>query len=209
MLTYLILGTTLAFAAAIQPGPFQTYIISQSLSKGWKSVLPAALGPLISDIPIFIVVMVILNTMPESMVHALQIGGGLLLFYFSYKTFVDLRKQAEQSIEKADSKKTTLLKAALVNFINPAPYLSWTLIMGPMFLEGWNQAPINGVVLVVGFYTILTLSQAGIIFVFGTARKLGPKITRTAAIISILGLLAFGMYELWLGLSYFINSPFL
>ncbi len=209
MLTYLILGTTLAFAAAIQPGPFQTYIISQSLSKGWKSVLPAALGPLISDIPIFIVVMVILNTMPESMIHALQIGGGLLLFYFSYKTFVDLRKQAEQSIEKADSKKTTLLKAALVNFINPAPYLSWTLIMGPMFLEGWNQAPINGVVLVVGFYTILTLSQAGIIFVFGTARKLGPKITRTAAIISILGLLAFGMYELWLGLSYFINSPFL
>ncbi len=209
MLTYLILGTTLAFAAAIQPGPFQTYIISQSLSKGWKSVLPAALGPLISDIPIFIVVMVILNTMPESMVHALQIGGGLLLFYFSYKTYVDLRKQAEQSIEKADSKKTTLLKAALVNFINPAPYLSWTLIMGPMFLEGWNQAPINGVVLVVGFYTILTLSQAGIIFVFGTARKLGPKITRTAAIISILGLLAFGMYELWLGLSYFINSPFL
>ncbi len=209
MLTYLILGTTLAFAAAIQPGPFQTYIISQSLSKGWKSVLPAALGPLISDIPIFIVVMVILNTMPESMIHALQIGGGLLLFYFSYKTYVDLRKQAEQSIEKADSKKTTLLKAALVNFINPAPYLSWTLIMGPMFLEGWNQAPINGVVLVVGFYTILTLSQAGIIFVFGTARKLGPKITRTAAIISILGLLAFGMYELWLGLSYFINSPFL
>ncbi len=209
MLTYLILGTTLAFAAAIQPGPFQTYIISQSLSKGWKSVLPAALGPLISDIPIFIVVMVILNTMPESMVHALQIGGGLLLFYFSYKTYVDLRKQAEQSIEKADSKKTTLLKAALVNFINPAPYLSWTLVMGPMFLEGWNQAPINGVVLVVGFYTILTLSQAGIIFVFGTARKLGPKITRTAAIISILGLLAFGMYELWLGLSYFINSPFL
>jgi hypothetical protein len=33
MATYLILGATYAFAAAVQPGPFQAYLISQPLRK--------------------------------------------------------------------------------------------------------------------------------------------------------------------------------
>lgn len=46
MTTYLILGITYAFAAAMQPGPFQTYVIAQTLSRGWKRTLPAAFAPL-------------------------------------------------------------------------------------------------------------------------------------------------------------------
>ena len=42
MPTYLILGMTYAFAAAVQPGPLQTYLISQTLSHGWRRTLPAA-----------------------------------------------------------------------------------------------------------------------------------------------------------------------
>ena len=39
MLSYLIFGITYAFAAAVQPGPFQTYIISQTLNRGWVYIL--------------------------------------------------------------------------------------------------------------------------------------------------------------------------
>jgi threonine/homoserine/homoserine lactone efflux protein len=34
MLTYLIIGMTYAFASAVQPGPLQAYIISQTISHG-------------------------------------------------------------------------------------------------------------------------------------------------------------------------------
>ena len=56
MLKYLILGISFAFAAAVQPGPLQTYIISQTLKNGWRSTLPASFAPLLSDGPILILV---------------------------------------------------------------------------------------------------------------------------------------------------------
>ena len=64
MLGYLILGITYAFTAAVQPGPFQTYLISQTLSNGWRSTLPAAIAPLLSDGPIIILVLLVLSRMP-------------------------------------------------------------------------------------------------------------------------------------------------
>jgi len=46
MLFYLLKGIGLGFAAASGPGPFQTYLISQTLTRRWQSLLPAArVGP--------------------------------------------------------------------------------------------------------------------------------------------------------------------
>jgi threonine/homoserine/homoserine lactone efflux protein len=56
MSTYLILGMAYAFAAAVQPGPLQTYLISQTLSHGWRRTLPAAFSPLIGDGPVIVLV---------------------------------------------------------------------------------------------------------------------------------------------------------
>ena len=36
MWLYLLQGIGFGFAAASQPGPFQTYLISQSISQGWR-----------------------------------------------------------------------------------------------------------------------------------------------------------------------------
>ena len=65
MLGYLFLGMTYAFAAAVQPGPFQAYLISQTISNGWRSTLPAAFAPLLSDGPIILVVLLVLSRMPS------------------------------------------------------------------------------------------------------------------------------------------------
>ena len=48
MLELFALGATLAFAAAVQPGPFQTFLIAETLARGWRRTLPACLGPLYS-----------------------------------------------------------------------------------------------------------------------------------------------------------------
>jgi threonine/homoserine/homoserine lactone efflux protein len=52
MWLYILQGIGYGFAAAAQPGPFQTYLISQTLIKGWKPTLPAAFAPFLSDGPI-------------------------------------------------------------------------------------------------------------------------------------------------------------
>ena len=51
---YIAQGLVYGFAAAAQPGPLQTYIISQAVARGWKRALPTALAPLISDGPIIL-----------------------------------------------------------------------------------------------------------------------------------------------------------
>jgi threonine/homoserine/homoserine lactone efflux protein len=199
MLPYLIFGITYAFAAAIQPGPFQTFIISKTLENGWKHTLPAAFAPVLSDGPIIVLVLFILTNIPPLFLRFLQIGGGLLILYLAYSSFhsfLNFEKLKKPEENKTDS---TLLKAVLVNIINPAPYIGWSLIMGPMFIKGYRESAINGIVLIAAFYITIVISQAGIILLFGLARNLGPKVTRITLGIASIGLAAFGVYLLWQG----------
>jgi threonine/homoserine/homoserine lactone efflux protein len=199
MFTYLLFGITYALAAAIQPGPFQAFIISKTLENGWRRTLPVAFAPVISDGPIIVLVLLILNNVPPQLLRFLQIGGGLLLLYLAYssfKSFLNFDKP-----KKPEDTKTynTLFKAVLVNILNPSPYIGWSLIMGPLFIKGYREAAINGIALIAGFYVTIVLSQAGIILLFGLARNLGPKVTRITLGIAAVGLAAFGVYLLWQG----------
>ena len=199
MFVYLIFGITYAFAAAIQPGPFQTFIISKTLENGWKKTLPAAFAPILSDGPIILLVLFVLTNIPQEMIRFLQIGGGLFLLYLAYSSFKSFLNFDQ--LKKQDDKKSysTLLKAVLVNAINPAPYLGWSLIMGPLFIKGYNEVPAYGFALIAGFYITMVLCQTGIIILFGLAKNLGPKVTRITLGIASIGLAGFGVYLLWQG----------
>lgn len=200
MFSYLIFGVTYAFAAAVQPGPLQTYIISQTLKNGWRSTLPAAFAPLISDIPILGLVLFLLNTMPDSFILLLRIGGGLFLVFLAIKAFKSWQEFDVDKTVSTESGQQTLFNAILVNLLNPNPYLGWSLIMGPLFLKGWRLSQINGIVLVASFYLTMILTLAGTIILFGFARKLGPQVSKILIGLSSIVLLIFGSYQLWLGI---------
>ena len=72
MYTYLLFGITYAFAAAVQPGPLQTYIISQTIKKGWRSTLPASFAPVISDGPIILSVLFLLSNVSDNFIFILR-----------------------------------------------------------------------------------------------------------------------------------------
>ena len=204
MLSYLIFGITYAFAAAVQPGPFQTFIISQTLKKGWRSTLPAAFAPVVSDGPILLLVLFLLSTVPDNFIVILRIGGGLFLLYLGINAFNSWQKYDLEKSIPTDSNHQTLLNAVVVNLLNPAPYLGWSLIMGPLFLEGWRIAPVNGIALIIGFYLTMIITLIGIIIIFAFARKLGPNVSKMLLGLSSLVLFAFGIYQLWLGINYYI-----
>ncbi len=200
---YLFLGMTYAFAAAVQPGPFQTYLISQTLSNGWRRTMPAAFAPLLSDGPIIILVLLVLSRMPEWLVKVLQCVGGIFLLYLAIIAFITWRNFDLKKAVQDQSNRRTVLKATLVNLLNPAPYISWSLVMGPLLLKSWREAPANGIGLLVGFYTTMIIATLGIMLLFATARNLGPRVSRILVGISSFALMGFGLYELWLGISTF------
>ncbi len=199
MVRYLLFGITYAFAAAVQPGPFQSYLISQTLSKGWRHTLPAAFSPLLSDGPIIVLVLLLLVNMPGGLVQILQIAGGVFLLYLAVGAFRVWRAYDVTEVAPAQASQQTVLKAALVNILNPAPYLGWSLVMGPLLLAGWRETPAHGIALLLGFYGTMVISLAGIIMLFAAARNLGPRVSRALLGVSALALACFGLYELWLG----------
>lgn len=206
MLSYLIFGISYAFAAAVQPGPLQTYIISQTLKKGWRSTLPAAFAPAVSDGPILLLVLFLLSAVPDNFIFILRIGGGIFLLYLGINAFNSWKNFDTDKSVSNDTSQQTLLKAVIVNLLNPAPYLAWSLIMGPLFLEGWEIAPINGIALIISFYLTMIITLAGIIMLFAFARKLGPKVSKILIGLSSIVLFSFGIYQLWLGFIHYVQG---
>ncbi len=203
MLGYLVLGMTYAFAAAVQPGPFQTYIISRTLSNGWRYTIPAAFAPLLSDGPIIVLVFLILSRMPNWFGQILQCAGGVFLLYLAVGAFKSWRGYGLKKAAQDRSGRQTVFKAALVNLLNPNPWLAWSLVMGPLLLKGWRETPANGFALLVGFYATMILVTLGIIALFAAARNLGPRVSRALVGTSSIALACFGLYELWQGLGAF------
>jgi threonine/homoserine/homoserine lactone efflux protein len=87
----------------------------------------------------------------------------------------------------------------MVNLLNPAPYISWSLVMGPLLIKGWREAPANGIALLAGFYATMIFVTLGIMILFEAARNFGQHVTRTLVGLSAIALTCFGFYELWLG----------
>ena len=199
MLPYLIFGITYGFAAAAQPGQFQAYVVSQSLANGWRRTFPVAFAPILSDMPIVPLAMFILANVPTLLIHLLQLAGGLFLLYLAAGAVTACRNYRSPDAAPASSAQQTVIKAAVVNLLNPNPYIGWALVMGPLLLKAWREAPANGIALVVSFYVTMIVMTLGIVLLFSAARTLGPRIARLLVGFSAAGLAGFGFYQLWSG----------
>lgn len=201
MWTYIALGIGYGFAAAVQPGPLQTYLISQALLKGWQRSLLSALAPLVSDGPIIALCLLVLSQVPVQLQRFLYIAGGLFVLYLAYGTYKSWKNFDAELAPTEVSSRGSLLKAALTNILAPGAYIFWTLVTGPILIRGWRETPLHGISLLLGFYVTMILSLAGIILLFSSARHLGPKVSRILLGISTIALLCFGLYQLWLGIT--------
>jgi threonine/homoserine/homoserine lactone efflux protein len=199
MPVYMLLGATYALAAAVQPGPFQTYLICSTLTHGLRRTLPAVLAPLLSDIPIVSLVLLVLTQVPPAALNLLRLAGGLFLMYLASGAFAAYRRYESPRAGPPAHATRTVLEAAFVNLLNPNPYLSWSLILGPLLLQAWQAAPAHGIALLVSFYVTMIASTAVILLPFAGARTLGPRVGRTMLGVSAAALAAFGVYQIWAG----------
>lgn len=203
MVNYLLFGITYAFACVVQPGPFQAFLFSQSITNGWRKTFPLVFAPLFSDLPVILMVLLVLTNVPPEVLSALQIVGGIFLLYLAfnaYKAWQTYTPNTKQDIPSHYN----FFKAVLVNLLNPNPYLAWSLVMGPMLVNGWKNNPATGIVLLTGFYGSMIVYSTGMIVLFASARNLGPRISRLAIGISVIAFAAFGIYQLWSGISDFV-----
>ncbi len=199
MFAYLLQGLTLGLAAGTQPGPFQTYIISQSLRQGWKKTLIAALAPLVSDGPIVTLVLLVLSQIPNWFQRLLQIAGGLFVLYLAWGAYKAWRDFAPERITDEAPSRQSLLHAGLMNALSPGPYLFWSFVNGPIVIQAWRESPANALNFLFGFYGGMITLNAAIILLFGLAARFGNRVRRGLLGASALALAGFGIFQLWQG----------
>jgi threonine/homoserine/homoserine lactone efflux protein len=194
MLSILLFGSSYGFAAVIQPGPLQAFLVSRIAATGWRRTLPACFSPLLSDVPIALVALFLLDQLPPIAQNALQAGGGLLLVYLAWIASRQLRRSAEP--DQTRSAPRTFFEAALVNLLNPHPWLGWTLVLGPLVHRTWSDQAIYAVALIVAFYATMVVTLAGFILLVGTVRFLGSRAQRALVGASVAILAGLGLYLL-------------
>lgn len=200
MLSFLLQGLTLGFAAGAQPGPFQTYLISQTLSQGWRRVWIAAFAPLLSDGPIVALALLVLSQVPDWFQQVLQIVGGLFVLYLAFgafKAWKNFNPDAETPLQTGPK---SLLRAAMMNALSPGPYLFWSLVIGPLIVSTWRENPSNAISIVLAFYFAMIGLNIAVVLLFGQAARFGNQVRKAMLGFSVLALAGFGLYQLWQGI---------
>jgi threonine/homoserine/homoserine lactone efflux protein len=198
LVTYLLSGFVLGFPNAAVPGPFQAYLLFQTMKNGWKRTLPVALAPLLSDGPIIVLVLFTLSRLGQQTLGGIQMVGAGFVFYLAYGAYRSFRAASDNPKELADPIPSNhgVLKGALMNALNPAPYIFWGAVGGPILLEGFKDESGGGIAFLIGFYGTLVGGFAVLIWFFGTVGQLGPGVRKILSAVSALALFLFGMWQL-------------
>lgn len=197
---YIIQGATLGFSVAIAPGPLQAYLMSHAHRYGARRTLPLIIAPVLSDVPIIALVLLALTQLPEWLLRALQIGGGMVLLYLAWETFDTFRRHVHQP-EPPTASQTgqSIIKAALMNAISPGPYVFWGTIAGPLFLRGLSLDPALGWLFLAAFGLALVAGLVVYILASSSTRHLSPQAAPLVNGAIVLVLIGFGVYQIWAG----------
>ena len=198
---YLTKALVLGFSACIMPGVFQTFLISETLQRGWRRGLLVALGPLLSDGPVIVVVLLLLNHLPAWSLSLLQAVGGMYVLYLAWSAWRAARSAAavEVAPARAGEERRSMLQAATINLLNPAVYLYWATVSGPLLAQGWQRAPGLAAAFLVAFYGALLGTEVVLVALVSRVRQLKPELTRWLLLASSVAMAALGVAQIVAG----------
>jgi threonine/homoserine/homoserine lactone efflux protein len=201
LLSILLPAATIGFSAGVTPGPLQALFLSYAIKSGWKKALPAAFAPIVSDGPVILLVLLLLNNVSDTFIRVLQIGGALFLIYLAWDSFQAFRHFKEVKEQKETSGFKTLLKATAMNVLAPGPWLFWSLINGPNLLEAWAVSPWWGAGYLISFYGVFILTNIVLILLFWSMRQMGEKVRRALLLAAAIALAGFAVYQFLQGIN--------
>lgn len=162
---FLISGIVFGSAAGISPGPLLTLVISETLKHGSKEGLKVAVAPLVTDLPVIMIIICVLSKVSgySVILGVISLLGACFLAFLAWEsiTFRGNRDRISTHTSR------TLRKAVIVNLLNPHPYLFWFTVGGPAVINAWKVTVLSPVLFISGFYTCLVGSKAIVALLVG------------------------------------------
>ena len=170
VLTSLGTGVLFGLYAGLSPGPLLALVISHTLRHGVKEGVRVSFAPLVTDSPIILLSVLILVKLSslDYFLAVISFLGGLFVLYLAY----DSLRSKSISPHLQESAPKSLAKGAMVNLLNPHPYLFWMTVGAPFMIRAWRNNPMAGIGFLAGFYIFLVVAKMTVAIVTGKSKQL-------------------------------------
>ena len=165
MISYALTGIAFGLAAGIAPGPLLVLVIRETFVHGTAGGIKTALAPLITDTPIIIATLLILNQLKnfDLFFGILSLAGGCFIVTMAWSGL------KAESIEKSsqEEKSTGLRKGFFVNMLSPHPYIFWMSVGSPLIIKASEESLPAAWAFIIFFYICIVGAKAGIAILVG------------------------------------------
>ena len=169
LLSFALSGTLFGLFAGISPGPLLVLVISETLSRGTRAGIMTALAPLITDTPIILATVFLLQRLKDftPLLGVLSLCGGIYLVYLAYEG-----GKADKVPEENGGWETTgLAKGFVTNMLSPHPYLFWLTVGTPLMLRAASVSTAGAVLFLLLFYVCIVGSKITVALLVGRYRE--------------------------------------
>ena len=169
MFEFLSAGTLLGLAAGFTPGPLLVLVISETLRHDIKAGIKVAIAPLITDIPIIVISLLVLNRLAnfKIILGCISIFGGLFILYLGYECLKAKGVELDLTSHSANSFK----KGVITNALNPHPYIFYMTVGAPIIFKSLNQNILSTASFVGSFLFFLVGSKVALAMVVERSRS--------------------------------------
>jgi threonine/homoserine/homoserine lactone efflux protein len=176
MLTALFAGLSIGLGSGVAPGPLTGLAISTTLRSGLGSGLRIAIAPLISDSVIILLSLTLVSQLPDGAITVLGIVGALVVAAFGLEILWSAHKMRNSEVEMGSPKPTKLQRlpvvaqGAMVNFLNPAPWIFWITAGSTILIGFWRESPTQAIIFLLAFYVTLVGAKVAIVVALAASR---------------------------------------
>jgi len=166
---YLSFGLVMGLTAGLAPGPLLTLVVSETLQYGISAGVKVALAPIITDAPIVIVILLVMDQVSSfnDFVGVLSLLGGFYLLYIAY----DSARFKESTTNDTEAGTKSVAKGVFANVLSPHPYLFWLAVGAPTIIKSASVSSIAPALFIAGFYLPLVGSKVLLALLVGKYRN--------------------------------------
>ncbi|HET8772869.1 MAG TPA: LysE family transporter [Thermoanaerobaculia bacterium] len=168
MRTALAAALVYGLTGGLAPGPLMTLVLTQTLRHGAREGMKTSLAPLITDGPIIVLLLLFLDRIAaiRPLLGGIAIAGVAFLLYLARESW----SAPPPSAAETEAAPRSLLRGALVNFLNPSPYLFWLTVGTPMLLKAWRHSALAAALFIVVFFVSLVGSKMALALLLARSR---------------------------------------
>lgn len=151
-------GSLLGLAAGFSPGPLTLLVIGETLRHGLRSGLQVAIAPILTDIPIILLAVLVLERFlgwPPAL-GAVSLAGGAFLLWLGYRS----TRLAGVDIPSDGGEPQSIRKGIAVNLLNPNPYVFWVGVGVPAILNALSVSWLHAAAFLGAFFFFIVGSKA-------------------------------------------------